>query len=249
MKIFISWSGPRSKIVAEALRKWIPRVIQSVKPWISSEDIYAGNRWNQEIAIELEQSKFGIICLTPENMNTPWILFEAGALAKTINETLVCPYLTKLKSSEINGPLTQFQAVEDTKEGTLNLMTSINRALNENVLDEQQLEDTFDRWWPDLEETLNNLPESEIDLVPERNEKEILDEILERVRSLGRWSENKIFYLSTPEKFKNIKAWRMDPNILPDDYFNEYLRSKLQEGKLQEKFKEDTKKSDDDSEK
>jgi len=116
-------------------------------------------------------------------------------------------------------------------------------------LDEQQLQDTFDRWWPDLEETLNNLPESEIDLVPERNEKEILEEILERVRSLGRWSENKIFFLSAPEKLKNIKTWWTDPNILPDEYFHKYLQSKLQESKLQEKFKEDTKKSEDDSEK
>ena len=206
---------------------------------MASEDIYAGNRWNQEIATELEQSKFGIICLTPENMNTPWILFGAGALAKTINETLVCPYLINLKSSEINGPLTQFQAVEDTKEGTLNLMTSINHALNENVLDDQQLQDTFDRWWPDLEEILNNLPESEINLVPERNEKEIL----ERVRSLGRWHENKIFCSLEPEKSKNIKEWWMDSNIIPADYFQKYFQ------KLQEKLKEDIKKSEEDPEK
>ena len=134
MKIFISWSGQRSKIVAEALWKWIPKVIQSVKPWISSEDIYAGNRWNQEIATELEQSNFGIICLTPENMNKPWILFEAGALAKTINETLVCPYLINLKSSEIKGPLTQFQSVEYTKSGTLNLMTSVASTLKCQII-------------------------------------------------------------------------------------------------------------------
>lgn len=205
MKIFISWSGKRSKIVAEALWKWIPKVIQSVKPWISSEDIYAGNRWNQEIATELEQSNFGIICLTPENMNKPWILFEAGALAKTINETLVCPYLINLKSSEIKGPLTQFQSAEDTKGGTLNLMTSINCAIDENALDDQRLKDTFNLWWPDLEEILNNLPEPEIDQTPERNEKEILEEILERVRSIGRL-ENKL-YLVMPEKSKDLANW------------------------------------------
>ena len=234
MDIFISWSGQRSKIVAKALRKWIPQVIQSVKPWISSEDIDAGNLWNQEITIVLEKSKFGIICLTPENMNAPWILFEAGALAKTVEKKLVCPYLINLKSTEINGPLTQFQAVEDTKEGTLNLMTSINHALNENALGEQQLQDTFDRWWPDLEKTLNDLPESEIDSVPERNEKEILDEILERVRSLGRWSENKILYLSELEKPKDIKL-TFDPTISMDNSFKKYLENKLQESILLKK--------------
>ena len=101
MKIFISWSGQRSKNVAEYLRTWIPKVIQSVKLWMSSEDILAGDRWNRDIAVELEKSKFGIICLTPENMNKPWILFEAGALAKTIDKTLVCPYLIDLDPTEI----------------------------------------------------------------------------------------------------------------------------------------------------
>jgi len=52
-----------------------------------------------------------------------------------------------------------------------------------------------------------------------------------------------------PEKSKNIKNWLTDQNIYSDEHFQEYLRSKLQESKLQEKFKEDTKKSEEDSEK
>lgn len=93
MKVFISWSGEKSKAVAHALREFIPDVIQSVKPWMSDADIRAGECWSNAVAKELQESSFGIICLTADNLMAPWILFEAGALAKTISETYVCPYV------------------------------------------------------------------------------------------------------------------------------------------------------------
>jgi hypothetical protein len=71
MNVFISWSGPRSRFLAEALRAWLPRVIQAAKPWMSDEDISAGSRWLAEIQSELSLSSLGIICVTPENQNSP----------------------------------------------------------------------------------------------------------------------------------------------------------------------------------
>ena len=83
-KIFISWSGDVSKRVAQALDKWLPEVVEGIEPWISTQDISAGVRWGSEIARQLERINFGIICLTPDNLQAPWILFEAGALAKPL---------------------------------------------------------------------------------------------------------------------------------------------------------------------
>ena len=83
MKVFISWSGERSRSIAEALREWLPDVIQAVKPWLSAEDIDKGARWSSDLAHELEDAHVGVICLTPENLEEPWIHFEAGALSKT----------------------------------------------------------------------------------------------------------------------------------------------------------------------
>ena len=64
MKVFISWSGERSKQVAVAIREWLPMILQYVEPWMSEADISAGDRWSVELSKQLEESGFGIICLT-----------------------------------------------------------------------------------------------------------------------------------------------------------------------------------------
>ena len=84
MRVFLSWSGPLSKAVAELLKEWIKMVLHASKPWLSSEDIEKGSLWFGEISDQLKNTCIGIVCLTKENMNRPWILFESGALAKGI---------------------------------------------------------------------------------------------------------------------------------------------------------------------
>jgi hypothetical protein len=81
MKVFISWSGQKSRDVASALRDWLPLVINSVEPFMSSRDISAGARWQVEIARQLDTTDFGIVCVTRENQASKWLNFEAGALA------------------------------------------------------------------------------------------------------------------------------------------------------------------------
>src|SRR5690349_15568152 len=97
MEIFISWSGTKSLEVARTLRQWLPRVLQPSKPWMSETDLEKGIRWGTEIGTKLEQMKFGIICLTSENLDSRWINFEAGAISKTVEKTFVCTYLIDLK--------------------------------------------------------------------------------------------------------------------------------------------------------
>ena len=50
MKVFLSWSGELSHKVALAFREWLPNVIQSIEPYVSSEDIDKGARWSAEMA-------------------------------------------------------------------------------------------------------------------------------------------------------------------------------------------------------
>jgi hypothetical protein len=162
VKVFISWSGSRSKDVAVALRGWLRSVIQSLEPWSSNTDINPGTRWNHDIAEKLQDSQVGILCVTQANVSSPWLNFEAGALSKAVSKARVIPYLIDLKTSDVpaNGPLPQFQSVTADKQGTLGMMRSINSSLSnpdgpeQLLISPDLLESSFERFWPDLENKL-----------------------------------------------------------------------------------------------
>lgn len=91
VKVFLSWSGELSHKLACAFRDWLPSVLQSIVPYVSSEDIDKGARWSTDIAQELELSAFGILLITKENLNAPWINFEAGARGLARSDTSTTP--------------------------------------------------------------------------------------------------------------------------------------------------------------
>ena len=178
MRVFISCSGDRSNSVARALEQWLPLVINAVHPWLSSENLEKGTRWVSEISGALADSKFGIICLTAENLHADWVLFEAGALSKTLEQTFVCTFLIDLKPADVGYPLAQFQATVANRAETLRLLQTINRAVEKNLaLPESQLVKAFELLWPKLESELSKLPPPEVE-VPKRTDRELLEEVL-----------------------------------------------------------------------
>jgi TIR domain len=148
VKVFISWSEERSKAVGLALRQWLPKVFQNIEIWMST-DIPAGAMWLQRLMEHLKGPCFGIICVTPENKDKPWIHFEAGAIVRAVdNNNHVCPYLVALHSSDLlNNPLSHFQYKIADEEGTKKLVESINQAI-EKPLEPTLLQETFELWWP-----------------------------------------------------------------------------------------------------
>ena len=216
MKVFISWSRERSKVVAEALRQWLPDVIQSVEPWLSSQDIEAGARWGDEVARELTETSFGIVCLTAENQTAPWILFEAGALAKTLDKSRVVPYLIGLEPTDVQrGPLAQFQGKRANKTETWGLVRTINRTL-EHPLQDDQIKRTFERWWPDLDEKLKQLPELEQNQESKRSTDDMIEEILELVRQMSRELDDRryVAHISQHKGESNINDLSISRELL-----------------------------------
>lgn len=184
MKIFISWSGTSSHSVALALKEWLPSVIQAVEPFVSSEDIQKGVRSFPEISQELEAAHFGIVCLTPENLSAPWLLFEAGALSKSLGQGRVSPLLVGVKESDVKGPLAQFQMTKVESGDVRKLVKTMNAQLPESQrLDDSILVKAFDKWWPDLEPKLT-VGAAGATVAP-RSERDILEEVLSISRRMS----------------------------------------------------------------
>jgi hypothetical protein len=184
--VFISWSGELSRKLGEALRDWLPKALQSVKPYFSPNDIEKGTRWDAEVAGELEASDIGIVCVTPDNRERPWILFEAGALSKAVGKARVCPLLFGgLKPADVSGPLASFQLTRFDKEDFGKLLGTVNGALGEGQLSEMDLAEVFATWWPKLEQSVAEA----LDVhgggsAPERREvRDMVEELLELARA------------------------------------------------------------------
>lgn len=205
MKIFLCWSGSRSKKIAETLGDYIQQIIQAVEPWIST-DISKGLNWVKEIGHKLEEINFGIICLTRENLNEKWILFEAGALSKK-QGSHVCIFLCDLKQTDIEPPLALYQHTIFEKEDVRKLLHTINnkaKELEESKIPNDKLDKIFERYWPDLEKELKKIVEIHVEKEkPIRSEREILEEILEILRTQGQIYP-RTFVSSVPFEMHNI---------------------------------------------
>ena len=163
-------------------------MIQDLEVFMSKHDMESGARWSLQLSKELQDANFGILCLTPDNLQSSWLLFEAGALAKHIDERACGLLLNGLKPTDVAGPLSQFQHRSLQESELKILVKDINKRLPTHLSDEQ-LGMIFNKWWPDIERdyelAINRIG---IDKASGqiRDEREILEEILTKVRTIER---------------------------------------------------------------
>lgn len=196
MKIFLSWSGPRSRAVAEALHTWLPRVIQAVEVFFSP-DIEKGAKWGNEIDDALEGTSFGIVVITKDNLASPWLHYEAGALSK-LDGARVWTFLLDVTNAEVPPPLGRFQHTEAKRDEVFRMLQSINTRLSdvgETPLKDSVLQDVFEDAWPRLASKLDDARASARPDVAAsasevrsggRSEREMLEEVLELLRAQQR---------------------------------------------------------------
>lgn len=197
MKVFISWSGELSNHIAKELSIWLPSIIQSVTVFYSPEDIKKGENWDARLTNELENSDYGIVCLTLENITAPWIHFEAGALSKKLGSK-VTALMVNVVTSDIQGPLSRFQATKLEKEDFYKLVKDINDESGEKI-DENVLLNSFDAVWekmyPQIDIILNDFQNTKKnkEVEKDKNINVAIEEILQVVRKQDA-------ILSNPEK-------------------------------------------------
>lgn len=190
--IFISWSGERSKKIAEELHTWIPSVLQFAKPYFTPNDIEKGSKWATEISKKLSETHVGIICLTKDNIEKPWILFEAGALSKDLDKSKVCSVIFGMDNSDLSGPLTTFQTTSFDKADFKKLMNAINDAGGNRMLSAETFNNVFEMWWPKLKDKIDKILENDPAEINKevRTERELLEEILDLSRLNARRMAN-----------------------------------------------------------
>jgi hypothetical protein len=162
---------------------------------MSDKEINSGTRWNEKVAKALEHTDFGIICVTAANQHNPWLMFEAGALAKRLGEDAgrVVPLCLDLEPADIIGPLEAFQGRRLDESGIRRLVQDM-MILREQPLTPAQTDQLFEVMWPpfaaQVHETKEQFaayqkhhPDPEED---RRSAEDMLRELVERVRRIER---------------------------------------------------------------
>jgi hypothetical protein len=117
-KILLCWSKRRSKSIAEAWARLLPLVIKDIQPIVSTE-FQKGKDWPVLLRRDLTESRAGIVFLTPENVDAPWIHFEAGALATAVqSDGGIFTYIYGFDPGQLNGPLGSYQSTIATRDDT-----------------------------------------------------------------------------------------------------------------------------------
>ncbi|HLP83816.1 MAG TPA: TIR domain-containing protein [Phycisphaerales bacterium] len=188
--VFISWSGSRSHEIAKLLAGWIPEIVHGVRTFVSSSDIDKGDAWTSVINASLADSSFGILVVTPENRNAPWLTFEAGAMAAKWTKPRCCPLLCALVPSDLAMPLAQFNAtVASDKADVLKLLSTLSSIVEPGGVESQVLSRRLDRMWEDFSAPLSTilltpLSPAERGQAAARPDRQLLEEILDTVRQL-----------------------------------------------------------------
>jgi hypothetical protein len=159
--LFLSWSGERSRIAAEAFSDWITKEQSRARPWISTKDMSPGKPWFSEIASRLKL-KVGVVFVTPENSSSPWLNFETGAIFNNIGKdrrTFVMLVRFPREGLSANHPLAQLQSVRADEAGCRSIYVDMAEALTGEKQDDRILNNAFTACWPRLRDGLAKVPE------------------------------------------------------------------------------------------
>lgn len=199
-KVFLSWSGNLAKAVAAVWADLLAETFDAVAPFMSEENIGAGERGLTKIATELAGTSFGIIIVTQENQTSPWLNYEAGALSKNLgDETVrVAPCLVDFpRKNDATGPLSQFQGTMLDKGGVERILLEIAKVVG---VDEAAIKRRFARSWLEYEERFKAARAANPTTPHRRSDPEMLDEILTIVRDLARSAEER-------DSLRDMQAW------------------------------------------
>lgn len=130
MNLFISWSGPYARRIAESLEAAILKLSvksdpdkNAVVPFVSSQDIESGKKWRTELGRRLSKAKCGIIVLTQDMLESHWLPHEVGALSIKCKKLVFVKVDTPM--AMIPDPFKDYQIRSTSNEDLARLLTEI----------------------------------------------------------------------------------------------------------------------------
>ena len=145
--IFLSWSKELSLKLAKRTASLLSDVFKTdTVYWISTEGIENGDFISSSIKEGLNKCNNAVLFLTIDNINNPWINFEAGAIAYKSNDAHIWPFAFNL---DISGdfsysPFASRQATKLNKEDVIKLLESIYKAEQNNIsMSEDEVKDNI----------------------------------------------------------------------------------------------------------
>jgi hypothetical protein len=183
VNIFLCWSG-RGIFIAKALKSWLEDVFEKNVNVLVSEEIDKGSVWFEALSGMLEEADCGLVCLTPEALTSPWIPYEAGALAKAVARKLgpggqqsvglrAFTFLSGVAPAEVKGPLSAFQSTIATDRGDVRrLVETLAQWVDWGAANgadwKRRLDERWDFSWGQLTRAFDLLPRTlPIEVFPE----------------------------------------------------------------------------------
>lgn len=140
--------------VAELLKALVEDSLGTADVFVSRA-IEGGARWTHEIPKNLENCGDGLVVVTSENVEAPWLHFEAGAISKQIDASYVTPLLFDADIGDLQGtPLSLFQAKRIAKNDLQVLMEEMGKRRGK---DETGIRRRFGHAWTDFEAALSGV--------------------------------------------------------------------------------------------
>lgn len=203
MKVFIAWSKDQSRRLAQVLNTSLKVIIQNLETFFSEEDIEVGTRWFEIIENQLNECNTGILCLTPENKDATWLMFESGAISKQVERAKVISICFGLKTTDVSPPLSMFQNIEFNKANFYKLLMELNKNI-EKPLEQKILEQSLDSNWNKLEEEVNKILSTSQNTSGEKTRK--VEDMVEELLTLTRNDS----YMRPTKLYKDLEKYILD---------------------------------------
>jgi hypothetical protein len=156
----------RGEKIALALKDGLGKILSGCQPElkvvVAPVDVTKGKFWFQKVGDDLSKAEAAIVCLTPESVDSKWIHFEVGAVARNCQENIF-PYLVDVRPETLEGPLASYQGSLATAADTRALVRDLVGVLGLRKTDwEKKFSDAWDKT---LEPTLKEIRSESLGII------------------------------------------------------------------------------------